>query len=396
VQISWKSNAKRKLAILLFTIISLMVFQNCGRIGFMADKGTLAGSLGFASETCESYLKETYQKTYFPLLKTNCNSCHSNAHGSTDLETSFRGFMSKGVSTIDYKAMNPHGDNGLNLSDEISSLKSSWDVGQNEYMTCLSAVDNGDTLNGKLKVIAKPIPDIALTAVPAQQGAWKTIEWDLESEVLPSQLGLYKAFLKIEARMSLNGNNVIGMDFRNPSLRLKNLEAGKNLQISGLNIYVDKEMLADVTMYSSISMIIAETSYVNLAPGSGVALAYMPGINPEMPIGLEISNIQFTDSDGKTVPTLPGTPTGAPISFDQLTGMDPVYNVFRMRCFSCHSGDRASGSLDLTSYPASFGKATAIQGRVNNSGSPMPPSGLLPAAERDLIGRWVSNGAKEK
>jgi len=395
VQISLKSNPKRKFAAILFAAIAVMVYQNCGRIGFNADKGTFAGSVGLASEACEAYLKETYQKTYFPLLKTNCNSCHSNAHGSTDLETSFRGFMSKGVSTIDYKAMNPHGDNGLNLSNEISSLKSNWEVGQSEYMTCLSAVDNGDKLGGKLKVLAKPIPDIGLTAVPAQQGAWKTVEWDLESEVLPAQLGLYKAFLKIEARMSLNGDNVIGMDFRNPSLRLKNLEAGKNLQISGLNIYVDKEMLADVTMYSSVSVIVAETGYVNLAPGSGVALAYMPEINPDMPIGLEISNIQFTDSDGKTPPTVPGTPTGVPVSFDQLTGMDPAFNVFRMRCFSCHSGDRASGSLDLTNYPASFGKATAIQGRVNNSGSPMPPSGLLPATERDLINRWVSNGAKQ-
>ncbi|MGZ5279599.1 MAG: hypothetical protein ACXWC9_06640 [Pseudobdellovibrionaceae bacterium] len=390
-----KSNSKQKLSLVLFVAIGVMVFQNCGRIGFNAQKGSFAGSVGLASEACEAYLKETYQKTYFPLLRTNCSACHANAHGSNDLETSFRGFMSKGVSTIDYKSMNPHGDNGINLTNQISSLKPEWDAGQEEYMTCLTAVDNGGSSGGKLKVLAKQIPDIELTLIPAQQGAWKTVEWDLESEVLPSQMGQFKAFLKIEARMSLNGSNVVGIDFRNPSVRLKNLEAGKNLQISGLNIYADKEMLADVTMYSSLSTIVADTGYVNLAPGSGIALAYMPDIDPGLPIGLEISNIQFTADDGKTPPTMPGTPTGVPVSYAQLTGMDPVYNVFRMRCFSCHSGERASGSTDLTNYPVAFGKATSIQGRVNNSASPMPPSGLLPAAERDIIGRWVRNGARQ-
>ncbi len=391
-----KDSLKNGISLVVIMTSAVIIFQNCGRVGFQAQKGTAFGSVGISSEACESILKQTYSQTYFPLLKVNCNACHSAGHGSTDLETSFRGFQSKGVTMINYKATNPHGDNGVNLTSELAEIKEAWDEGQSKYMECVSSADDsGGTAGGKLKVIGKPVPDLAVTGVQAQQGAWKTVEWDLETEVPKSRQGQFRAFLKIEARLSLNGMNIVGIDFRNPMMKLKSAGNGQYMKANGLNILIDDQMMSNVTMYTGVSATITDATYVNLAPGSGVALAYLPDVNVSMPVSLEITDLQYTSNDGTTTTTMPNGGGGDKISWSQLTGADTAVNVFRRRCYTCHQGLSAQKGLDLSVYATASGKATEILGRVNNAGSPMPPGGLLSQPERDLIGRWVNNGAPQ-
>jgi mono/diheme cytochrome c family protein len=390
-----KQNVKNGISLVIIMTSAVIIFQNCGRIGFQAQKGGAFGSVGIASEACEGMLKQTYSQTYFPILSVNCNACHSGGHGSTNLDISFQGFQSKGMTMINYKATNPHGDNGLNLSSELATIKEDWDVGQAQYMECLSSADSGGTSGGKLKVNGKPVPDIATTGVPAQQNAWKTVEWDLETEVPPARQGQFRAMLKIEARLALNGMEIVGMDFRNPMMKLKSAGNGQYMKVNGLNIYIDKLMMSNVTMYTGVSATVIDTNYLALAPGSGVALAYMPDINVSMPVAIELTDVQFTGNDGTTTTTMPGGGAGEKISWTQLTSNDATVNVFRRRCYTCHQGGNSQKGLDLSNYANSAGKATEILGRVNNAGSPMPPSGLLSNTERDLIGRWVNNGAPQ-
>lgn len=69
----------------------------------------------------------------------NCNQCHSDAHGSTDFETSYSAFMRYGPAEIDSRASNSHGDNGLNLATEIAEIKPQWEQGLADYEDCLAS-----------------------------------------------------------------------------------------------------------------------------------------------------------------------------------------------------------------------------------------------------------------
>ena len=66
-------------------------------------------------------------------------------------------------------------------------------------------------------------------------------------------------------------------------------------------------------------------------------------------------------------------------------------------CLTCHSDISPEAALSLTTYESV--KAAAMTGnlsvRINDTGSPMPPSGLMPAASRSTIQAWVSGGYKE-
>lgn len=379
--------------ILSLAVLVFISFQNCGQAGFQAQKGDLSdlGSLGSAA--CESLLKQTYAKTYFPLLSVSCNRCHSNAHGSSDLDVSFRGFMTKGVTLIDYKATHPHGDNGIDLTNQIASLKSDWDQGQNDYTACLANASSGDATQGyKIKLNSKIIPNIAATET--NQSQWKPIEWDLSSEVPANQGGQFQAYLKVEARYFLQDKTVSGLEFRNPTLRLKS--TGQNIQLSGLNLYLENELQSNVTTYANITGIANSTSETALAAGAANALAYNPSVNANTLVAFEIQNIRFTTEGGSTGgDSSGGTGGGTAVTYTQLASRDTSVGVFRAACFSCHSGATPSAGFDMTVYTNARDRSSTILSRINSTTKPMPPTGPLSQAQRDLIGRWVNAGTPQ-
>ena len=85
-----------------------------------------------------------------------------------------------------------------------------------------------------------------------------------------------------------------------------------------------------------------------------------------------------------------------------------VRNVIETRCLPCHGGERVRGGLKLTDASA-FARggdrgAVVDQNDLANSRilqviayeNPqlaMPPSGMLPEAERELLSSWVLSGA---
>ncbi len=62
-------------------------------------------------------------------------------------------------------------------------------------------------------------------------------------------------------------------------------------------------------------------------------------------------------------------------------------------CTTCHSGPAANASVDLTTYQnvRFFTESGNLINRINNQASPMPPSGLIPAIDRQRIAKWVED-----
>lgn len=82
------------------------------------------------------------------------------------------------------------------------------------------------------------------------------------------------------------------------------------------------------------------------------------------------------------------------IQQEQLTFKD-VQPIFEMRCANCH-GHASSGALfiDFTNYEVVFEKREELHLRVVELKN-MPMYSAMPQSERDLIGRWIRDGAAE-
>ncbi len=61
------------------------------------------------------------------------------------------------------------------------------------------------------------------------------------------------------------------------------------------------------------------------------------------------------------------------------------------KCLPCHAAGANKPSLD--SFPLADASLNAVASRINNAAHPMPPSGLLPAAERQALASWIDAGA---
>ena len=83
-----------------------------------------------------------------------------------------------------------------------------------------------------------------------------------------------------------------------------------------------------------------------------------------------------------------------------------VVPILARRCLECHSGEEASGKLDLTresalrqggrSGPAvTHGQPGTLMERVTDGRMPPPAKGLsqtLPLSEQTVLANWVSSG----
>lgn len=66
-------------------------------------------------------------------------------------------------------------------------------------------------------------------------------------------------------------------------------------------------------------------------------------------------------------------------------------------CINCHSASAASSGLNLSTYDLvrnSTENGNLIL-RINDVNNPMPQSGLMPLADRELFDKWVQDGFPE-
>jgi len=74
-----------------------------------------------------------------------------------------------------------------------------------------------------------------------------------------------------------------------------------------------------------------------------------------------------------------------------------VKDIMFNYCVTCHGGASPAASLSLTDYNSvrSTTENGNLLNRINDEEKPMPPSGLLSEANRQLIEKWVADGYLE-
>lgn len=381
------------------------LFNNCGKMQAKLDgvgKTSLA-SMSTSLAICEGQLRAVYQRTYFPFLVSNCNNCHSTAHGSRDLQVSFNSFRARGESVIDYQSTHAHGGNNLTseLQKEIDVFKPSWTQAQTDYLDCMSRSSLPPTGNAdsarNLKLNDKVIPNIMGTL---NGNRWASVEWDVEFESGDSYKGYFKTILKVEAKLNQMEGSVSGVLFRNPKMRLKG--GSVNIEVSGLMIHLGGQRQSSVTTYSGVSKVLGSTSEVDLVDGGGSAYVPWPQAGEATLVSFEFDEIRHTAqlppvADGPPpvepvpvpIPDVP-IPDGG-VTHTQLNNSNSPYRVFNRSCVGCHNS--GSGRLDLRDYDAAKAAASLIIQRINSTANPMPPTGLLRQNDRDLVQSWVNAGA---
>ncbi len=74
-----------------------------------------------------------------------------------------------------------------------------------------------------------------------------------------------------------------------------------------------------------------------------------------------------------------------------------IRSVMTNNCITCHAGPAPNADLDLSNYQnvRFSAESGGLISRMNNAASPMPPSGILPPAVRQLIDKWAADGFPE-
>lgn len=87
-----------------------------------------------------------------------------------------------------------------------------------------------------------------------------------------------------------------------------------------------------------------------------------------------------------------------PPMLDTITYNGHIAEITNNYCITCHAGSTPSAGFALETY-AQVKAATQngnILSRINDSNSPMPPSGLISASNRALIQEWANDGYLEE
>ncbi|QLY26840.1 hypothetical protein [Bdellovibrio sp. KM01] len=374
-------------------VITVVAFNNCGEGFTMANLSSVAGgSTEFSTvggESCEEAIVKVYAATFHPFLNQTCGGCHVSGgiglgvFGSPDVVPSYAAFSSVGAAKISSQAVNgshkpPY--TGPQNQARITEINSYWGAAQDKYAQCL--VDTGQAqVSAKVKSAAVKVPaNLATTFV--------TMTWDLAGATPSAPLTA-----TIDIRRAVISGVTQGYEFRNPTLRLKNVSSG-SYQVNTVNLYVNMAKAVEATTYQNVSAVISTTTATNLSPGTANAIVVMtPNANDV--IALEYETLKSTTATSPTpTPTATATATATPtnVTYSQLIA---VGGVFANSCVSCHSASNARGGLDLTKYASAKVAATNIQARMNNSNNPMPTSGILSEAQRTLVDVWVANGAPQ-
>lgn len=391
-------------------LLVVVGYNGCGDSGFNSTYMMGLSSTSAVKGACDAQLMQTYSTTYFPLLSTNCNQCHSASQGSTDLSTSFAVFMQKGTTLMNYQAEHPHGDNGLDLTTQITAITPAWNTAQSAYATCLATDPDqggGDSGGGNggvvaVKTIGQVAPNIISTASPTNT-KFVTVVWDLSTQVVNSNTA-QQAVFSIDVKYSYNSGVLAGLEFHNPRMHLKTA-GGTPINVEGLQIYLDGTLQNSVTTWTTSAATVSTTTDTSLSPnGTADAIDAYATVSPTTMIAFEI-DIQGSSSTTTTMPstpttTVPGattTTTTLPsvVTFTQLNSSDATLGVFKQSCVGCHSGANAAAALDLTVYSQAKAEAATIKSRMSNTNVPMPPTGLLSQDKINIVNSWVNGGAPQ-
>jgi hypothetical protein len=86
----------------------------------------------------------------------------------------------------------------------------------------------------------------------------------------------------------------------------------------------------------------------------------------------------------------PNTSTTSPVVVSYNTDVKPLM-IQNCATPGCHVSGGAPPNL--STYTGLFGSRTIVKSRANSASNPMPSSGLMSVANRNLLNSWIDAGA---
>ncbi|WP_242085149.1 hypothetical protein [Aestuariivivens sediminis] len=81
---------------------------------------------------------------------------------------------------------------------------------------------------------------------------------------------------------------------------------------------------------------------------------------------------------------------------DPITYNADIASIISSNCIGCHGNPPTQNApFSLTTYNEVKTRVNTIISRINNTTNPMPPTGLMPQTNRDLIQQWKDDGLLE-
>ncbi len=389
----------------------LLAFQNCG---LNSTSHTDMSSLG---KTCLATAQKAFADTYYPHVRSQCSQCHDNGgqgiswFASADPSFAFTAFMNTGREKLNSMMVydgHPGPNNGPGQEGFVASMAGQWNALDKQLDDCMNA--NAVTTVGKNTSVG----DVAITdlANDTNRRPWKTLEFDLFTDsALAANNGKVKMVVRLQYRESgpgvMNGtvreyNSDIGYEFRLPQAKIRDgAEAGTQYSVDKLTILKNGTRFASVTSFQAINnVVVSGNTFIDLidsAAGVGIVNPKNPATDVFALRFAEIRNANGEPVGGGTGGTIGGGGSLVParVTYVELSTASNQYGFFASRCIGCHSGANPSGGLNMSTFAGSVASSAAIRSRVNNSSRPMPPAGLLPQFERDVITKWVDIGAPQ-
>lgn len=388
-------SVKRKSILFTFTgAILVLGYNNCGRIGFDVEKDSgvvLFSSTGKAA--CDADLIETYSKTYFPLLSTNCNTCHSQAQGSKDLSISYSVFSSKGANLINYKASNPHGGNNINLTNQIQSISTEWQTKQQEYIQCLSSapieeVEESDTFS--LHLSSKSISEMSPNLLKLGHGGTR-VTWKMNTDILTGQRQVLESDFSVVVRPLYVGNQLKGLEFSGPRIDTNSVLV-QAFRFSGFQLKIENQVFPQVTTYLNAGRTIDSPLRYYLGEGATQAIALFD-VSPESQVSFVFNEVELIDSPA-AVPILR-------VSHQDLISNDPQKGIFQKYCLGCHSGlpGQPHPNLLIHDHAVNFAQAIIFRTKVvqtEDGKMPPAPAKRLSDSEIGIIQQWIDGGTQRE
>lgn len=399
----------------------IVAFQNCGQqIGMGFDlqnslnpndnndgsddnqDGDDENEGGSTGDVCDDALYAKFSAGYYQFLKQNCATCHDGTHEAPGFAQknalrAFDIFRDVGYLSVSNNAVSSNHNppaTGSHHTTAISNLKAEWEVASDLHLECrgeTSAVD---------PVVTDYKSNSAMITNKANSAYWASLMWDLNSNSDMSNSGvLFPLKITIESQVAKVNGVEVGYAMRNPTMSVTS--GSDKFRVRGLYFYANDKFFDSATVYRNIDAVICAGTPFNMAPiATGNAqILVISKVALADKFAIHFDSIQKVDAStpcgSASVTTPPEDNTPATVTFTQLVSTDATLGVFKKQCISCHSGASASAGLDLTNYTAAKGKASKIVNRINDSGSPMPPAGLMSSSSRAIIEKWVTIGTPQ-
>lgn len=291
------NNLKKTFKLILvmsFLFSILLVYNNCGRREWapLSLQSLSSTSSSFASGVantapayCASDLSEVYAITYHPFLTKNCNSCHGDSHGSTNLGISFQAFTSKGETLINYQATHAHGGNnyGAEMQTTINSFYPQWKAATNIYSKCIA----GSATSGNSQF--KSVATIGKSVSAMNANTYVDLVFDLDTEVANLNNKI-PATLRIKVKYLTYNGMTTGFLFKDPSIQLKTTAVG-TYQFGDLHFVIENQAQDFVTTYIDTLISVSDTILAPIALGYGSAIAYYTAPSASTKIAIDIRKV---------------------------------------------------------------------------------------------------------